>query len=234
MADHGIRTGLRLRLRITGNASFALPHWQWQADDRSLFATEYYGIPSNNYNSPVNVSGQIINTDDWNTVCDLSYRYKISPVSLNCSELWRLSNPENDLAARRPLQRGVMSTAYLPNRIEVKVAIAAPSYDAIPIQKDNTSEILLVRISEADWKDRWNIICSAVNCTGPQDMQNVHMHNIVHILVGGQMNDVPSAANDPVFSMYHCNVDRILESWMQRFANGSPNPMLLPHQAQPR
>ena len=122
-----IRTGLRLRLRITGNASFALPHWQWQADDRSLFATEYYGIPSNNYNSPVNVSGQIINTDDWNTVCDLSYRYKISPVSLNCSELWRLSNPENDLAARRPLQRGVMSTAYLPNRIEVKVAIAAPS-----------------------------------------------------------------------------------------------------------
>ena len=208
MADGGIRTGLRLRLRITGNASFALPRWQWQADDRSLFATEYYGIPSNNYSSPVNVSGQIINTVDWNTVCDLAYQSS----HLNCSELWRLCNPENDLAARRPLQRGVMSTAYLPNRIEVKVAIAAPSYDAA-----NTKGQYFRDSPRQNFRSRlegWNIICSAVNCTGPQDMQNDHMLNIVHILVGGQMNDVPSAANDPVFSMHHCNVDRILESWM--------------------
>ena len=159
-----IRTGLRLRLRITGNASFALPRWQWQADDRSLFATEYYGIPSNNYSSPVNVSGQIINTDDWNTVCDLAYQSS----HLNCSELWRLCNPENDLAARRPLQRGVMSTAYLPNRIEVKVAIAAPSYDAA-----NTKGQYFRDSPRQNFRSRlegWNIICSAVNCTGPQDI----------------------------------------------------------------
>ena len=54
------------------------------------------------------------------------------------------------------------------------------------------------------------------------------MHNNVHDWVGGQMDVVPAAANDPMFNMHHCNIDRILESWIQRFANGSPNPMLLP------
>ena len=213
--------------RITGNASFALPYWRWEENDLSLFATEYYGIPFNNYGSPVNVSGQIINTDDWNTVCDLAYRSS----HLNCSELWRLCNPENDLAARRPLQRGGLnvSMAYLPNRFEVKIAIAAPSYDAANAQgqyfRDSPRQSFRSRL------EGWNIICSAVNCTGPQDTQSMHkdhMHNNVHDWMGGQMDVPPTAVNDPMFNMHHCNVDRILESWIQRFANGSPNPMHLP------
>ena len=207
--------------RITGNVSFALPYWRWEEDELSLFATEYYGIPSNSYGSPVNVSGQIINTDDWNTVCDLAYQSS----HLNCSELWKLCNPENDLAAQRPLQRGGGST-YLPNRIEVKIAIAAPSYDAANAQgqyfRNSPRQSFRSRL------EGWNIICSAVNCTGPQDLQNDHMHNNVHDWMGGQMDIPATAVNDPMFNMHHCNVDRILESWMQRFANGSPNPMLLP------
>ena len=207
--------------RITGNISFALPYWQWEVDDRSLFATEYYGIPSNSYSSLENVSGQIINTDNWNTVCDLAYQSS----HLNCSELWRLCNPENDLAARRPLQRGGGST-YLPNSIEVKIAIAAPSYDAANAQGqyflDSPRQSFRSRL------EGWNIICSAVKCTGPQYKLKHHMHNNVHDWMGGQMDVVPAAVNDPMFNMHHCNVDRILESWMQRFANGSPNPMLLP------
>ena len=38
----------------------------------------------------------------------------------------------------------------------------------------------------------------------------------------------PAAVNDPVFNLHHCNVDRVLESWMQRFSNGSNSPTLLP------
>ena len=214
--------------RITGNASFALPYWQWEEDELSLFATEYYGIPSNSYGSSpaVNVSGEIINPVDWNTVCDLAYRSS----HLNCSELWMLCNPENDLAARRPLQRGGNST-YLPNRIEVKIALAAPSYDAANAQgqyfRDSPRQSFRSRL------EGWNIICSAVKCTGPPDTRKNsklidHMHNNVHDWMGGQMDVVPAAVNDPMFNMHHCNVDRILESWIQRFANGSTNPDLLP------
>ena len=55
-----------------------------------------------------------------------------------------------------------------------------------------------------------------------------HMHNNVHDWVGGQMDDVPSAVNDPIFNLHHCNVDRIFESWLQRYAEGQSSPELLP------
>ena len=42
------------------------------------------------------------------------------------------------------------------------------------------------------------------------------------------MDVVPAAVNDPIFNLHHCNVDRILESWIQRFARGSLNQELLP------
>ena len=41
------------------------------------------------------------------------------------------------------------------------------------------------------------------------------------------MDVIPAAINDPMFNMHHCNVDQILQSWIQMFANGSSNPMLL-------
>ena len=111
--------------RITNNPSFSLTYWQWEENDRSSFAPKYYGTPSNKYGNAANVNGSILNPDDWNTICDLVY------VSANssCSEYWRTCNPANDLAARRPLQRG-RGSGYLLNHVEVMTAIAAPSYDA--------------------------------------------------------------------------------------------------------
>ena len=69
----------------------------------------------------------------------------------------------------------------------------------------------------------WNIICSAELCTGPLDGSQQHMHNGVHIWVGGHMDVAASVVNDPIFNLVHCNVDRILESWMRRFATESSN-----------
>ena len=42
------------------------------------------------------------------------------------------------------------------------------------------------------------------------------------------MDDVPSAVNDLIFNLHHCNVDRIFESWLQSFAEGKSSPELLP------
>ena len=42
------------------------------------------------------------------------------------------------------------------------------------------------------------------------------------------MDDVPAAVNDPIFNLHHCNVDRVLESWLQRFAKGDPDTKQLP------
>jgi tyrosinase len=36
------------------------------------------------------------------------------------------------------------------------------------------------------------------------------IHNLVHVLIGGDMVDVARAAYDPVFWFHHCNVDRLM------------------------
>ena len=111
--------------RITANDSFGLPYWQWEENDMSAFTEEYYGVPANSFGPPVDVQGKVINSNNWNTICDFSY-WK---PDLTCSQSWSLCNPENDLGDKQPLQRGDGST-YLPNIVEVMIAIAAPSYDA--------------------------------------------------------------------------------------------------------
>ena len=202
------------------NDSFGLPYWQWEQNDKSMFEEEYYGVPSNSSGPAVNVSGLILNPEEWNTICDITYWNE----SVGCQDSWRACNPANDLTERRPLQRGGMTT-YLPNVVEVMVALAAPSYDAP--DKDGQYSTESPRASFRSRVEGWNMICSAMQCVGTFKDQT-HMHNNVHIWVHGQMDDVPAAVNDPVFNLHHCNVDRIIESWMQRFANGKQSPTLLP------
>jgi tyrosinase len=43
------------------------------------------------------------------------------------------------------------------------------------------------------------------------------LHNFVHVWIGGQMEDVPVAPNDPVFFLHHCNVDRIWAQWQATY-----------------
>ncbi|HKO08858.1 MAG TPA: tyrosinase family protein, partial [Alphaproteobacteria bacterium] len=41
------------------------------------------------------------------------------------------------------------------------------------------------------------------------------LHGNVHVWVGNNqgMASVPWAANDPIFWMHHCNIDRLWASW---------------------
>jgi Common central domain of tyrosinase len=48
-------------------------------------------------------------------------------------------------------------------------------------------------------------------------------HGAVHVLIGGRMGSVPTAANDPIFWMHHCNIDRIWEAWLAQ-GGGRANP----------
>jgi tyrosinase len=49
------------------------------------------------------------------------------------------------------------------------------------------------------------------------------LHGNVHVLVGNTMNmgNVPWAANDPIFWLHHCNIDRLWASWNK---GGGKNP----------
>ena len=202
--------------RVLEDDSFGLPYWEWQEDDRSPFTEEYYGVPSNGYGPAENVTGDVINPDNWHTVCDLNYR----EPTVDCATSWRPCNPVSDRAERRPLQRGG-NTTYLPNIVEVMIALAAPLYDAA--DKDGKYSIFSPRESFRSRMEGWNTICSVVICIGPRGKSR--MHNNIHLWLGGHMSCVPAAINDPVFNIHHANVDRVLESWMQEV---SPLPPYVP------
>ena len=213
--------------RITNNPSFGLSYWPWDENNTSPFTPEYFGVPGSVNNGPaVNVTGQLVNPDDWHTVCDIAHWLR----TLNCSEYWRACNPADDLAACRPLQRGDPPLDfYLPNWVEVQIALAASSYDAVdPLGKysfNSPRESFRFRLEGGV------NICSAAKCAYPMVPLNsviARMHNVPHMWVGGQMVWTTTSANDPIFYLHHSNVDRILESWFYKFARGSSNPALLP------
>jgi tyrosinase len=47
-------------------------------------------------------------------------------------------------------------------------------------------------------------------------------HNLVHVWVGGTMNDLMTAPADPIFWMHHANIDRIWSVWQPDHQDQSP------------
>lgn len=48
-------------------------------------------------------------------------------------------------------------------------------------------------------------------------------HGAVHVFTGGNMGSVATAANDPIFWLHHCNIDRVWDQWLNLNA-GRANP----------
>jgi tyrosinase len=47
-------------------------------------------------------------------------------------------------------------------------------------------------------------------------------HNTVHVDIGGLMGDPATAAQDPIFWVHHCNIDRIWEVWIKNGPHTNP------------
>jgi hypothetical protein len=48
-------------------------------------------------------------------------------------------------------------------------------------------------------------------------------HGSVHVSIGGWMGQVPTAGQDPIFYLHHCNIDRLWEKWLAQ-GGGRANP----------
>ena len=49
-------------------------------------------------------------------------------------------------------------------------------------------------------------------------------HNDIHVTIGGLMGDPDTAAQDPIFWLHHCNIDRLWWLWQQNHTNPSDAP----------
>jgi hypothetical protein len=48
-------------------------------------------------------------------------------------------------------------------------------------------------------------------------------HGAVHVAIGGWMSQIPQAAQDPIFWLHHCNIDRLWDVWL-RSGGGRADP----------
>jgi hypothetical protein len=48
-------------------------------------------------------------------------------------------------------------------------------------------------------------------------------HDLVHDGIGGLMGDPNTAANDPIFWLHHCNIDRLWNRWLRQGMNVNPD-----------
>jgi hypothetical protein len=92
-----------------------------------------------------------------------------------------------------------------------------------PIFRDPASDLFVTQRdpnmnSGAGSLPAWAVDYSAgfapLNFTGTSSSLEGLPHNVVHVLVGGWMGSVPTAAQDPIFFLHHCNMDRLWNLWL--------------------
>ncbi|XP_078140064.1 tyrosinase-like [Centroberyx gerrardi] len=100
---------------------------------------------------------------------------------------------------RNPGRDPVFKT--LPTAEDVEDIMTAESFDTPPFDKTSTN-------SFRNKLEGFDI---------PQDSRhlNASMHNLIHRYLNGTMSLVPTAANDPVFMLHHCFIDKLLERWLE-------------------
>jgi len=218
--------------KMLDNPTFALPYWDWTDENRrdeiwDLYGKSNCGIffnpennynetnPENNYNetNPENNYNETVGNpfDRWKTICT-------NFEEIICNENNQVCNPTENLkdmyiqrciGGTEGIQCRVEST--LPSIGEVNVALLEQSYDTHPY--GNSYEQGGFRIALEGFKKlkkRNENVCQGSG----EDFKYTELHNRVHIYIGGTMLDVPTASNDPIFFLHHCNVDRLYEKWL--------------------
>lgn len=173
--------------RVTGDASTALPYWDWAADGAldpadqpasALWQADALGESSGDV-----VSGRLA-----------GLRVRLEGYG---TQLWSVD--------ARPLRRrAAHDIDRLPTTADVRWALGDPAdgdYDRS--QWDAAGDAFRNRV------EGWLDPAPVGGQRAPQ------LHNRVHVWVGGDMSP-GSSPNDPVFYLNHCNVDRIWEAWMTR------------------
>ena len=203
--------------------NFTLAYWDWSTmGSNTIFKSDLFGKLGTTMAE--DVTGKHF-VNDWPVVCDLHYQEylkdqdrmqgKVTGTAEVCKDVRKLCNVSADRANRASLQRGKISTksTFLPTDDSIKMALTAAKYygdDGFNQRAEGFVELCAGETTPCLYRD-------------DEEKKKTHnnLHNAVHIYIGGHMNDVPTASNDPVFFLHHTNVDRMFEAWLQTRNNSN-------------
>ena len=206
--------------KMLNDPMFALPYWNWTDTNRDniwdLFGRSDCGIFSdspNNDTIKAPIDGLYAN---WDTICT-NFEH------LTCNDGNQVCNPTEDLGR---IQRCIGGTqgvqcrveGMLPSVQEVNIALMEQSYDTEPYSKSDEVEGFRNALEGFTMLvNRSMDVCP--NFDG--GFRYTELHNRVHIYIGGSMQSVPQASNDPIFFLHHCNIDRLYEEWLDQYSDDS-------------
>jgi hypothetical protein len=127
---------------------------------------------------------------------------------------WDYSDPNTNQRALPPPFLDETSPLYVPDR-----SLRSPEDELRPTQVDTTTALSRRQFIGSDFQGGFGggredepVQFPIVNQFG--SLERIP-HNAVHGGVGGKMGHPYTAAQDPIFWLHHCNIDRLWEVWLK-------------------
>ncbi|XP_075436606.1 tyrosinase-like [Ascaphus truei] len=180
---------------LTSNEYFALPYYDWRGENNCSMCTNDF-LGDNDVQGILNPYSYF---GSWRSICSgYNYADAYCPVADN--------DPQMEMLRRKPGTNPLYKR--LPSFQEVEDTLKwsvfdRPPYDSGARQSFRNALEGYLRGSDGTTLER-------------------NMHNLVHLYLGGTMSQVPISANDPMFVLHHCYIDKIFELWITKH-NGTPS-----------
>ena len=204
---------------MLGDPTFALPYWDWTDEDErdniwDLMGTSNCGIfsdPPNDETVSAPVDGPF---STWDAICTNGEELACNVDNQVCNPTENSANIQRCIGGTQGVQCRVES--MLPGIQEVNEALMEQSYDTPPYNKSGEVEGFRNALEGFTMLvNRSMNVCE--NFDG--GFRYTELHNRVHIYIGGTMQSVPTASNDLIFFLHHCNIDRLYEQWLDQYSD---------------
>ena len=177
---------------VNDDGDFAIPYWDWTDNDLKELCTKE--VLGENTESGT-VEGKYL--DGWYSICTTG------TIPTSAKNGTRICDPK--LHRVPGLERNPSKKIPLPKKEHVDFLLRFERHDVPPYSK----------YSSCNFR---NLLEGYISTTTAFYSPKSHtLHNQAHLHIGGAMEDVPSASNDPIFYLHHSFVDRILEKWLRKY-----------------
>ncbi|MEE6467593.1 hypothetical protein FKM82_007324 [Ascaphus truei] len=180
---------------LTSDEYFALPYYDWRGEKNCSICTNDF-LGDNDVQAILNPYSYF---GSWRSICSgYNYEDAYCPVVENEYEMEKLHRKPgtNPLADRLPSFQDVEDTLKWRD-------FDTPPYNSRARRSFRNALEGFLRASDGLTMER-------------------NMHNLIHVYMGGTMGQVPISANDPMFILHHCYIDKIFELWIAKYS-GTPN-----------
>ncbi|CAH1241151.1 TYR [Branchiostoma lanceolatum] len=206
---------------VNSDPDWTLPYWDWAAAEGhqcDICTNEYVG--ANDEDGDLDLGSVFAS---WWTICEEEPPFD-DATQTNHTVPCNVTSPSGRLT-RNPGRQDPMlfgaSVTHLPLATEVDFALRFPVFDTPPYDDNANCSFrnLLEGYADTSTGKARETITYDNGTTVPESLT---LHNQVHLYLNGTMTSVSTAPNDPIFFLHHCNVDRLLESWIRRHGHGTP------------